>query len=374
MTIRIFPQLLLMFSLLSVLVLQSGCRNKQPIYLGYAGPLTGKFADLGISGRDGALLAVEEVNAAGGIRGRKVELLAKDDAQDPEQAKKVDRELIEAGAVAVIGHMTSVMSVAGLSVTNPAQLVMVSPTTGSNDLTGIDDFFLRVYPPSRKVAQLLSTHVIEKMGIRSVSVIYDSTNEAHTLGLYRYFSEDYRRLGGRVVQGLSFKGGGGADYPRLAAQIASDGSQGLFIIAGAMDTAMICQHLRRAGSRIPVVVSEWATTDDLLSQGGRAVEGITFFQTFDRNSTNPAYLAFRRNYRERFRRDPTFAAVHAYDAARVVFTALARDSDPKKLKSTILSIVHFDGLQDQIVIDRFGDPKESPFLMVVKNGSFQRVK
>ncbi|ACM21785.1 ABC transporter, periplasmic substrate-binding lipoprotein, putative [Geotalea daltonii FRC-32] len=369
---RFFPQLISMILLLTALVL-TGCRDKKPIYLGYAGPLTGKFADLGIAGRDGVVLAVEEINAGGGIAGREIELLSKDDAQDPQQAQKVDQELVDAGAVAVIGHMTSVMSVAGLPVVNRAHLVMLSPTTSSNDLTGIDDYFLRVYPPSSQVAHLLSTHAIEKLDIRSISVVYDISNEAHTLGWYKYFRENHQRLGGRIVQEFPFKGGK-ADFSHLAEQIKAGGSQGLFIIAGAMDTAMICQHLRRSGFGMPIVVSEWSTTDELLSQGGTAVEGINFYQTFDRNSDQPAYVAFRKNYRERFRREPTFASVHAYDSAKLVFSALTRDSDPKKLKQTILSMANFNGLQDQIMIDRFGDPKRTPFLMVIKNGTFQRVR
>lgn len=369
---RFFPQFMILISLLTALVLP-GCRSKKPLYLGYAGPLTGKFADLGVAGRDGVMLAVEEINAGGGINGRKIELLAKDDAHDPQQAQRVDQELVDAGAVAVIGHMTSAMSVAGLPVVNRAHLVMLSPTTSSNDLTGIDDYFLRVYPPSSHVARLLSAHAIEKLGIRSISVAYDISNEAHALGWYKYFSESYQRLGGRITQELPFEGGK-ADFSRMAGQIKAGGAQGIFIIAGAMDTAMICQHLRRSGSGVPVIVSEWSTTDDLLRQGGAAVEGVTFFQTFDRNSDRPAYAAYRKSYRERFRRDPTFASVHAYDSAKLIFAALARDSNPKKLKQTILSMGNFNGLQDQIMIDKYGDPKRKPFLMVVKNGSFQKVK
>jgi branched-chain amino acid transport system substrate-binding protein len=366
-------QFLAMVLLLSVLVLQWGCRDKRPIYLGYAGPLTGKFADLGIAGRDGVTLAVEEVNGTGGIGGRRIELLAKDDAQDPRQARTVDKELVEAGVVAVIGHMTSVTSMAGLPVLNRAQVVMVSPTTSSNDLTGIDDYFFRVYPPNSQAAQLLSTHAFEQLGLRSVSVVYDISNGAHTLGWYRHFSGNFRRLGGRISQELPFKGGEG-DYARMAAHIKAGGAQGLFIVAGAMDTAMLCQHLRNAGSHIPVIVTEWSTTEELLRTGGAAIEGIRFFQTFDRDSNSPAYRAFRKNYQERFSRNPNFAAVHAYDATKLVFAALARDSNPKKLKATITGIARFEGLQDQIVMDRFGDPKRTPFLMVVKNGSFQRVR
>ncbi|MGM0427217.1 MAG: ABC transporter substrate-binding protein, partial [Thermodesulfobacteriota bacterium] len=89
-----------------------GCdREKEPIKLGFSGCLTGRLSDLGTSGRNGAILAVEQVNEAGGINGRPVELIVRDDRQNKAEALRVDQELMAEGVVAIIGHMTSTMSI-----------------------------------------------------------------------------------------------------------------------------------------------------------------------------------------------------------------------------------------------------------------------
>ena len=120
------------------------CEMKEPVKIGYAGGLTGRVADLGIAGRDGVILAVEEINSAGGINGREVKLLVKDDKQDAETAVNVNEELIQQGVAAIIGHMTSSMSKAGVKAINDKKVFMLSPTTSTNELTGLDDYFFRL--------------------------------------------------------------------------------------------------------------------------------------------------------------------------------------------------------------------------------------
>ncbi len=110
-----------------------GCEKKEnPIKVGFVGGLTGRLSDLGTAGRNGVILAVEEINSRGGINGRPVELITKDDKQDPELSLRVDRELVDEGVAAIIGHMTSVMSMAVLPFINEEKILMIStPAKGS---------------------------------------------------------------------------------------------------------------------------------------------------------------------------------------------------------------------------------------------------
>ena len=89
--------------LLCFTLLVGGCSQPKPVKIGFAGGLTGRLADLGTGGRDGALLATEDLNAAGGIKGARVELLVRDDKSDVQTALEVDRELLDAGVVAIVG-------------------------------------------------------------------------------------------------------------------------------------------------------------------------------------------------------------------------------------------------------------------------------
>lgn len=131
-------KLLLVIYVACFCILMQGCFKKKPVKIGFIGGLTGRVADLGTSGRDGVLLAVEEQNGKGGINGSPIELIIKNDRHDAETAKKVAMKLIDEGVTAVIGNMTSSMSVVTVPLINEHKVLMISPTTSTNSLTGQD--------------------------------------------------------------------------------------------------------------------------------------------------------------------------------------------------------------------------------------------
>ncbi|NTV34363.1 MAG: ABC transporter substrate-binding protein [Deltaproteobacteria bacterium] len=158
----------------------SGCGREEPIKVGFVGGLTGRLSDLGTAGRDGALLAVEEVNRTGGIRGREIVLVTKDDRHDPDEARKVDRELIEEGVAAIIGHMTSAMTAAVLPLINEKRMLMIGPTVSSDEFSGIDDYFLRVMAPSLQEAVRLAQAAFSLKGAREVFAVFDESNASYS--------------------------------------------------------------------------------------------------------------------------------------------------------------------------------------------------
>lgn len=120
--------------------------------IGFSGTLTGRGTEFGTRDRNAAQLAVYEINKNGGIKGRPLVLITKDDKNDPDTARKVDQELIDAGVVAIIGHPTSHMTLASVALMNTIKMLMISPTTSTTNLTGIDDYFIRVTPDNRAIA------------------------------------------------------------------------------------------------------------------------------------------------------------------------------------------------------------------------------
>jgi branched-chain amino acid transport system substrate-binding protein len=347
---------------------------KEPLKIGYAGGLTGRVADLGIAGRDGVILAVEEINNAGGINGREVKLLVKDDKQDAETAVNVNEELIQQGVAAIIGHMTSSMSKAGVKAINDKKVFMLSPTTSTNELTGLDDYFFRLYPASAQAAKRLSSHAFKKMGIKRLTVIYDIRNRAHTESWYLSFKKNFESYGGTITAALTYSSGPDVRFLDLARQVSANESDGLFIIANAMDTAMLCQQLAKLDRLMPVITSEWSATEDILKFGGRAVEGIQFFHTFDKTGEAPRFLEFKEAFKKRFGYEAGFASAHAYDSARVIFEALKKNADPSAIKETVIDTGTFQGLQSNIRFDRFGDVERELFLMTIKDGKFITIK
>ena len=145
----------------------------------------------------------------------------------------------------------------------------------------------------------------------------------------------------------------------------------MVIVANSMDSALLCQQIRKIDSQIEIVLSDWGGTERLLEMGGRAVEGITVLQAFDRGSQAPAYQTFRKIYLERFQREPGFPGVNTYDAIQVLLAAFKSQESGPDLKKTILGIKCFEGLQSNFCFDAFGDAiRPQASISTVKNNRF----
>jgi branched-chain amino acid transport system substrate-binding protein len=341
------------------------------VRIGYVGGLSGRVADLGRDGRNGVILAVEARNGQGGVKGKTVELLVRDDGQDIETALKVDRELAALGVAAVIGHMTSSMSLGAVTLMNERAVPLVSPTTTTPLLSGLDDQFFRVSAPTAVYAARMASYLRAELGIENVTFIYDIGNKAFTESWYHDFRKELLSRGGRMAGVFTFASGPEVRFEQLAREALSTAPDALVVVASALDTAMIAQQVRKIGSDTLIAASAWASTEKLIELGGAAVEGMILSQFFDRDSRDPAYVAFREHYREQFGSVPGFAGVKAYDAATVVLDALEGRKKGETLKDAILRIGTFRGIQGPITFDAFGDVEDRTIMTTVRDGKFQ---
>lgn len=366
----VIPALLGLALLLNVVSCQ---RAEDPLKLGFVGPLSGHWADLGVAGRNGALLAIEKINASGGIKGRMLELVVRDDRNDPVTVKAVDNELIKSGVAAIIGHMTSSAAETALPIINKARIVMLSPTVSSTDFNGIDDYFLRINPANQGVARKLSELIATGTPIRRVAAICDLSNRSNTESYLTGFRTDFENRGGKVVSVTTFNHPGEPHFFELAAKLLQQKPEGILILASALDTALLAQQIRKQDKMVPLFTTGWSASEDLISNGGSAVEGIRFFQTFNQNDTGTAYTVFKESYRKRFGVMPSFAALNAYECILVIAEAVAVNDDLSRLKETIIAKGGFKGVQATFVIDRYGDTVRKPFLMTIKDGRFVQI-
>ena len=351
-----------------------GCEPPEPIRIGFVGGTSGRVADLGIAGRDAVLLAVELRNQSGGVAGRKVKLLIKDDQQNPEVARRAVRDLIEQGVVAIIGPMTSAMAIAVVPIANEAKVLLMSPTATTDDLTGLDDYFFRLNTSARDNASRIARYHVGQNATRRLAATYDLRNKSYTENWLDSFRATYVQGGGEVVKVIGFESGGETTFLQLAQDLLAAPVDGVLIVANSVDTALLCQQIRKLGSRVPIISSEWAATERLVELGGKAVEGVIMAQNFDRNSTAPRYRAFYQAYRDRFHREPGFGGVIAFDAANVVLDALAQRREGRSVKETVLAARRFEGVEEPMLFNEFGEVKRRLFITVVRDGQFMVVE
>lgn len=358
---------------LLVSLMLGACSEDKPLKVGFVAGLTGRVADLGVAGRDAVTFAVEEQNQAGGISGRQLELVVRDDRHDVTTLKRVVRELIDEQVVAIIGPLTSAMAVEAQPLVNASHVVMISPTAKTDQLSGSDDFFLRVTAPISKNAQRLASHVTQEMNLKRFAIVYDLSNQAFTETWVKNFTAAYEEHGGQLVAVESFTSKPESHFLPMARKILQAKPEGILLLSSAIDTALLAQQFRKLGSTAALFSSEWAWTTDLLSFGGRAVEGMRSFHTFNASSQEPRYLAFNDRFFQRFGYEPSFVTVLSYDAITCLFAGLARAKDGNSLKKSLLEMRRFPGLQSELTLDSYGDVDRRLFLTIVEEGQFKVV-
>lgn len=363
--------LLISLLFIAIMIFFIVVKEMKPITVGFSAQLTGRQSELGVQERNGVELAIESVNESGGILGRKLELIVKDDFGMPDKARDADSELIKAGVVTIIGHATTSQTIAGLEITNPAKVIMLSPTVSTPKLSGIDDYFFRVYPSFKDSAQAFAQYIYEKKGIKKMSVIYDSDNLAYAQVYSTTFSERYNELGGEIVSETSFSSAAQPDFRGLLSNIRNDDAQGLLIVASDVDTALIAQRTKYINWPIEMFTSPWAQTKTLIDNGGQAVEGMTLEQSYSLNSQSPTFIDFKTRYQKRFGEDPSFGAAFAYEAALVLTEALKKTrGNPDGLKETLTQIKDFKGVAETFSIDKFGDVERPFYLSSIIKGEY----
>lgn len=366
---------LIYFYLIIILIINIySCSKEQPtVKIGFVANLTkDKTSTLAIATRNGALLAVDDINARGGIHGRKIKLIVKDDQLDPETAVKVDQELIRENVAAIVGHFHSAMSLAALPTVNKAKKVMISPISASSKLTGIDDYFFKINPPTMQTSVATAAYA-HKNGLKQITVVYDLANRSYTETKFKEFRDVFKTMGGQITES-SFSSGTEVSFPDLAANLLKLSAEGYFVIAGPYDTAMLCQHLRRIDAGKPIFISPFAYHPEIIRNGGRAVEGVILAHSFQRDNRNPKFLEFKNQYFSRYKAIPEMWETFGYEAVYALFQAFSKNPDPQQLKATLLKIGRFKGLQGDILFDRFGDNRRKPLLLTIKNGAFVEIR
>ncbi|NPV76403.1 MAG: ABC transporter substrate-binding protein [Anaerolineae bacterium] len=365
--------ILLAISILGIGI-TSGCRQQQPIRIGAALELSGKEGDLGVQIRNGAKLALDAANRSGGINRQLIEMIVKDDQGIPEVAQQVDRELIEAGVIAIIGHVTSQQSLAGLSVTQPAGVVLLSATSTSVELTGKDDLFFRIVGDNERDTRALAKH-IQEQGIHNMAVIYDEDNASYSRTYVETFASSFAELGGNITTILDFSSASQPDFNPILEQARASEPEGLLLVASAVNTAFLAQKARLMEWGVQIFSSDWAYSEAFLQNGGHAIEGVQMISSFDINNPAPTMEQFRQEYKATFGTEPNFGAAQGYEAAAILIEALRRcNGDFQGLPDALRSIQNFEGLAGSISINPYGDVTRPLYLMQVKDGKWTTVR
>lgn len=349
--------------------------DKPALVLGFVGGLSGAKADLGSQGRNGAALAVEQLNAQGGIVGRKVELVVADDQDSADGMRAALAQLQAAGVSAIVGPMTSGQTQEAQRVTEPLGLILISPTASSIALVGKKDHLYRMAPANTFEASLLAG-VVAAQGLHHVAILRDTDNDTFTATFARAFVQHLGAPDPTETPELVFSSKARPAYAQLAQQLSAGKPQAILLLAAALDTALVAQQLRQQGWSGALFTSGWAHTKDVLTaNGGSAVEGMQLATRSPCARVYPALDAFVAAYTSRFGAAPSNPAEFAYEAVGVWAQALtAQQVKTERLELALQAPTARAGLMGSFTLDAFGDPQRPLCLLQVRSGNFAPVR
>ncbi len=359
---------LLVLLALGALVLLGGCLDSRPVFIGFSGPLTGRWADLGVQGRNGATLAVEDMNARGGVAGRQVELRVADEGETPEAAAAAVRSLEAQSASVLVGLMTSAAALAGLPVAEAAGLTVVSPTAMTPELTGRRDALFRVVPDLLAYARGLAEQAAEGGAGRALLVL-DQGNAAFAEPYAQAFAERYAALGGRIAGWVLVPPGQAPDAAAVAGEIRAKGARDVLAVFSARTLAHLAVGLRPAAPGIRLYTPMWGFSQEFLAAAGAAAEGVTSCVAVPTGDFSPRVAEFNARYLERFGYPPSFAAVLGYEAAAVAGQALERTGGSRTgLAAALSGLGKASGVLGDIAFDPSGDVARAVYWIGVRDG------
>ncbi|MDY0362701.1 MAG: ABC transporter substrate-binding protein [Desulforegulaceae bacterium] len=359
------------FILISLFILCS-CEKKE-ILIGFSGELTGINSDLGIHGRNGAALAIEEINNSGGINGKKLSLLVKDDEGKPEKAKQTDKELIKEGVTAIIGHMTSSQTMAALPEIEKSDVILLSPTTSTPLLSEKKDKFFRIQGSSEFSACALGSFASQNFDIKNFLILKTEDNKNFTEPYQKNFLKCFAKNNTPITH---------KTIPLEIEQVkdfliniySKKDYQGILIITSARRTTVIAQVLYQMEKKPLLFISSWGATEALVRHGGKSVENAYLAKTGFTEKTRKDYKNFLEKYIARFGKVPSFSAEQGYLSVKILALALEKTKGKKQgLENAITNIKNYNSFQGNLTIDEFGDTILPVSIVQVKNGKLDKI-
>ncbi len=367
---------------LSLAALLVGCERKGPvaagdglpavIKIGVYMPMTGDTATFGTSSMGGIRLATEERNAAGGIRGSRIELILEDDRGQPEEAKTVVTRLVTRDKViAVLGEVGSARSIVAAAVCQQKGVPMLTPSSTNEKVTRKGDYIFRVCfidPFQGAAAAKFAANVLR---LKRAAIITDVKND-YSVGLTKAFRESFARLGGVVVIEKNYQAGD-ASFNAQLTSIREAGVDFAYAPGYYGDVGQIIKQARELGLRIPFIGGDGWDSPDLWRGGKEALNGCFITNHYSVDNPDPRVQAFIAAYRQRNGDTPDALAALAYDGARVLYDAIERanSADGARIRDALAATRDFPGVTGAITLDANRNAVKPAVILELQDGAYR---
>ena len=346
------------FLLLSACVDKGGNTNVSTggdtgdIKVGVYGDTTGATSSFGVSTKNGIQLAFDEINQAGGVNGRKLQMIFEDDQGTPEKAKTVISKLINQDKViAVLGEVASSNSLAAAPVAQEARIPMITPSSTNPKVTEVGDFISRVCFIDPFQGSVMAKFAANTLKAKTAAILGDNSSD-YSKGLTQFFEQEFTKLGGTVINKQTYAQKD-QDFKAQLTQMRDQKPDVIYVPGYYGEVGIIARQARELGMNQPLLGGDGWDSPELWKLGGTALKPAYISNHYSADNPAPEIQNFVKAYKAKFNAAPDSLAALAYDSAKVLADAIKRagGTDSTKLKDAINATKNFAGVTGTITLD-----------------------
>ncbi len=341
------------------------------IRIGEYSSLTGTTATFGQSTDHAIQMAMEEVNAAGGVLGRKIHVFVEDDQSKPEEAATAVTKLINQNhVVAMLGEVSSSRSLAAAPICQANGIPMVSPSSTNPRVTQIGDYIFRVCFTDPFQGAVMAKFTADTLKLKKVAILVDIRND-YSVGLQTFFREHFRQLGGQVVSEQSYSEGD-SDFHAQLTQIRSVSPEAIYVPGYYTEVGTIARQARELGMTVPLLGGDGWDSPKLWEIGGDALNGCYFSNHYSTDDPSPVVQKFVNDYKARYKQVPDALAALGNDAAKILVDAIRRagSTDGPKVREALAATKDFQGVTGTITVNKERNAVKPAVVLKVDNGKY----
>lgn len=344
------------------------------IRVGEFGSMTGGTATFGQTTHEGIQIAVDEINAAGGIKGKLVKLISEDDRGKAEEAATVVSKLISRDKVhAILGEVASSNSLAAAPIAQRAGIPMISPSSTNPKVTQQGDYIFRVCFIDPFQGKVMAKFAKEALKAKSAAIMRDKSAD-YSVGLADVFAKEFAAMGGTIVIDQAYQGKD-VDFKSQLTTIKQKKPDVVFVPGYYTEVGLIAKQAREMGVNAPLLGGDGWESPELYTIGGKAIEGNYFSNHCSPESKDKVVRDFVGKHQAKYKKDPGALTMLGYDAAMVLFDAIKRSPSlsGSDLKAAIAATRDFQGVTGKISLDADRNAVKSAVVLKVKGGKAEFV-
>ncbi|HET9794036.1 MAG TPA: ABC transporter substrate-binding protein [Thermoanaerobaculia bacterium] len=357
----------------------SACAPSPPghegIPIGFYGSLTGPTATFGQSGKNGATLALDEINAAGGVLGVKLALHVEDDRGEPAEAASAVSKLISRDhVVGLIGEAASSRTLAAAPIAQKSEIPMITPSSTNPQVTLVGPYVFRVcFTDDFQGAMLARFAAVERKA--KTAVLLTDVRSDYSVGLGRAFRRSFEALGGKILGEQKYSEGD-TDFSAQLTQIRTTEPDVLFVPGYYTDVGLIARQKKSLGVPGTLLGGDGWDSPRLTEIGGDALDGAYFGNHYSPQDPDPAVRRFVAAYRARFGDVPDSVGALAYDAARLLADAIRRagSTSGPRIREALAATAAFPGVTGALTFDLERNPIKPITILEIETGRYRFVE